>query len=104
MSDTYLVDSNIWIGHSMAYPDAVNYIDDELIGKGKTIAINTVIQMELLSHQDIENPAVRVVFENYIYRMLMKYMTLTKSLPKKAGQIRRLVKVAGRKVLKGPDA
>lgn len=105
MSEIYLVDTNIWIGHSINYPDAVSYIDNELIAKGKTIAINRVIQMELLSHEDIENiKAVRDTFENYIENMADVIYELDEQIALKAAEIRRKAKVANKKVPKGPDA
>jgi predicted nucleic acid-binding protein len=104
LSDIYLVDSNIWIGHSMAYPDAVDYFENQLIKKEKSIAINTVIQMELLSHKDIENPEIRAIFDEYINVFTDEIYEITSEIAEKAGEIRRKAKVAERKVLKGPDA
>jgi predicted nucleic acid-binding protein len=105
VSDIYLVDTNIWIAHSISYPDAVSYMDDQLIAKGKTIAINTVIMMELMSHEDVENhQSVRDVFEDYIYNMADEIYEIGDEIAMKAAEIRRKAKVAGRKVPKGPDA
>lgn len=104
MSDIYLVDSNIWIGHEMNYPDAVSFIDSELIAKGKTIVINTVIMMELMSHEEVEREEVRENIENYIYGLADEIYEISGEIALRAAEIRRKAKVAGRKVPKGPDA
>ncbi|MCL6587920.1 MAG: hypothetical protein K6T72_15685 [Anoxybacillus sp.] len=44
-----LIDNNIWVAHEMGYPDVVFYIR-ELIKGEQSLVINTVIEMELMSH------------------------------------------------------
>lgn len=104
MSDIFLIDSNVWISHEMGYPDAVSFLEDELIKNKKTIAINTVITMELMSHEEVEKKEVRANIELYIHEMADKIYHIDEEIGLKAGEIRRKAKVAGKKVPKGPDA
>lgn len=99
-----LIDSNIWVAHEMGYPDVVFYIR-ELIKSEQSLVINTVIEMELMSHYEIEtNPIVKQIREDYVYKMIDEIIDITSPIAMKAGEIRRKAKLFGRRVPKEPDA
>ena len=99
-----LIDNNIWVAHEMNYPDAVSYINLSIENED-ILVINTVIQMELLSHFEIETDnQIKEGREAYIYQMADEIIEIDGKIALKAGEIRRKAKTAGRKVPKGPDA
>jgi predicted nucleic acid-binding protein len=99
-----LIDNNIWAAHEMDYPDAVSYIN-QCIENEDTLIINTVVQMELMSHFEIEtDPEVKEGREEYINLMADEIIQIDQRIAMKAGEIRRKAKLEGRKVPKGPDA
>lgn len=99
-----LIDNNIWAAHEMGYPDVVAYID-QLIENEETMVINTVIEMELMSHFEIDtDPKIKANREDYINNMADENLIIDRKIALKAGEIRRKAKLAGRKVPKGPDA
>ncbi|KHF27044.1 hypothetical protein LR68_04128 [Anoxybacillus sp. BCO1] len=88
-----LIDSNIWVAHEMGYPDVVFYIR-ELIKSEQSLVINTVIEMELMSHYEIEtNPIVKQIREDYVYKMIDEIIDITSPIAMKAGEIRRKAKL-----------
>lgn len=99
-----LIDNNIWAAHEMGYPDAVSYIS-QAIENDYSLIINTVIQMELLSHFEIElDPIIKEGRDAYIYQMADEIIQVDEAIAIKAGEIRRIAKISNKKVPKGPDA
>lgn len=99
-----LIDNNIWAAHEMDYPDAVSYIN-QCIENEDTLFINTVVQMELMSHFEIDtDPEIKEGREEYINLMTDEIIEIDERIAMKAGEIRRKAKLVGRKVPKGPDA
>lgn len=99
-----LVDNNIWAAHEKKYPDAVVYIDNQIIENEDEIYMTRIIEMELLSFSEIEtNSTIKKNRERYLtfVDVMLEVDVQTTYL---AAEIRRKAKLAGRSAPKGPDA
>lgn len=66
MSTKVLIDTNIYAVHEMGYPDAVEFIE-QLIEDEVEIIMTTFIEMEIMSHFEIEtDPDIRENRKGYI--------------------------------------
>jgi hypothetical protein len=62
----YIIDNSIWAAHEIGYPDAVDFLRQITLDK-IIIDITTVIQMELLSHFEIDkDETIKMGREGYI--------------------------------------
>lgn len=99
-----IIDTNIWASHALNYPEVVEYIN-ELISNNTEFLMPTIVEMELLSHWEVEtNPQVKAVKNHYIYDMTDKIVDITSEIAQLAAQIRRKAKIESNKKIKGPDA
>ncbi|MED4286129.1 PIN domain-containing protein [Priestia megaterium] len=104
LGEKVIIDTNIWASHALNYPEVVEYIN-ELISNNTEFLMPTVVQMELLSHWEVEtNPQVKAVKNHYIYDMTDKIVDVTSEIAQLAAQIRRKAKIESNKKIKGPDA
>ena len=104
LGEKVIIDTNIWASHALNYPEVVEYIN-ELISNNAEFLMPTVVQMELLSHWEVEtNPQVKAVKNHYIYDMTDKIVDVTSEIAQLAAQIRRKAKIESNKKIKGPDA
>ncbi|MED3933948.1 PIN domain-containing protein [Priestia megaterium] len=104
LGEKVIIDTNIWASHALNYPEVVEYIN-ELISNNAEFLMPTVVQMELLSHWEVEtNPQVKAVKNHYIYDMTDKIVDVTSEIAQLAAQIRRKAKIKSNKKIKGPDA
>jgi len=104
LDEKVIIDTNIWASHALNYPEVVEYIN-ELISNNAEFLMPTVVQMELLSHWEVEtNPQVKAVKNYYIYDMTDKIVDVTSEIAQLAAQIRRKAKIESNKKIKGPDA
>lgn len=51
--DKVVIDTNIWAAHEMDYPDAVYFIE-EILENEVEILMPSIVEMELMSHFEIE--------------------------------------------------
>jgi predicted nucleic acid-binding protein len=104
LDEKVIIDTNIWASHALNYPEVVEYIN-ELISNNAEFLMPTVVEMELLSHWEVEtNPQVKAVKYHYIYDMTDKIVDVTSEIAQLAAQIRRKAKIESNKKIKGPDA
>jgi len=104
LDEKVIIDTNIWASHALNYPEVVEYIN-ELISNNAEFLMPTVVEMELLSHWEVEtNPQVKAVKNHYIYDMTDKIVDVTSEIAQLAAQIRRKAKIESNKKIKGPDA
>lgn len=100
LDEKVIIDTNIWASHALNYPEVVEYIN-ELISNNAEFLMPTVVEMELLSHWEVEtNPQVKAVKNHYIYDMTDKIVDVTSEIAQLAAQIRRKAKIESNKKLK----
>lgn len=99
-----IFDTNIYIYHSFAYPDAVQVWNQNLIVENHQIIISTIQISELLSYHKIDYHAeLRKQREKYI-SLADEVVFVDNSIARKAAELRRLWKAHSGKSLKLPDA
>ncbi|ACJ33997.1 PIN domain-containing protein [Anoxybacillus flavithermus] len=104
MSTKVLIDTNIYTAHEMGYPDAVEFIE-QLIEDEAEIIMTTLIEMEIMSHFEIEtDPDIRENRKGYI-QMADQIYDITEDT-ELAADIRRKARADStrKKSIKAPDA
>jgi predicted nucleic acid-binding protein len=105
LSKRVLIDTNIYAADEMGYPDAVEFIE-QLIEDEAEIIMTTLIEMEIMSHFEIEtDPSIRKNREGYI-QMADQIYDVTRKDMELAADIRRKARAdsARKKSIKAPDA
>ncbi|MFZ3590038.1 PIN domain-containing protein [Bacillus sp. DJP31] len=100
-----LIDTNIYAAHEMEYPDAVEIIE-QLIDDDVEIIMTTLIEMEIMSHFEIETDlTIKANREGYI-DMADEVFHVTEEELQLAAEIRRKARadVSRKKSIKAPDA
>ena len=105
MSTKVLIDTNIYAAHEMSYPDAVEFIE-QLIEDEAEIIMTTLIEMEIMSHFEIEtDPDIRENRKGYI-QLADQIYDITREDTELAADIRRKARAdrTRKKSIKAPDA
>jgi predicted nucleic acid-binding protein len=105
LSKRVLIDTNIYAADEMGDPDAVEFIE-QLIEDEAEIIMTTLIEMEIMSHFEIEtDPSIRKNREGYI-AMADEIYHVSKEEMCLAADIRRKARAdsARKKSIKAPDA
>ncbi|MCL6588042.1 MAG: PIN domain-containing protein [Anoxybacillus sp.] len=105
MSTKILIDTNIYAAHEMGYPDAVEFIE-QLIEDEAEIIMTTLIEMEIMSHFEIEtDPDIRENRKGYI-QLADQIYDITREHTELAADIRRKARAdrTRKKSIKAPDA
>ena len=99
------MDTNIYAADEMEYPDAVEYIE-QLIEDGVEIIMTSMVEMEIMSHFEIEtDPVIKANREGYllladeIHHVSQEELTLAADIRRKAR-----ADETRKKSIKAPDA
>jgi len=98
-----MLDTNIYIFHSLNYKDAID-VWDQYVNENNDIIISTIQVSELLSfHLIDQNPSLRMQREKYI-SIADEIIFVDNVIARKAADLRRSWKLHSGKAFKLPDA